>query len=278
MTEKTLTQNMSNDFEFPISVREEHIAFLKRIVDHLKDKDEDNYLLMVEKLLYLVLEYLSVNSPQTLSFDYLNEFNRYLEIMNKKSVEAFNKGQIDEASKVIARAVDLLNQKNISQVYTNQLKLFETKILTYNNLSCIYRKLGKFTLAIKVISFALDFEEKLAAEDYGTSKISIISTYLNKAAILSQVAKHEEAQQIISQALEKLTGFNDKDQGQAEKAHIQYLKMSAFYSLAVESEHLDQSDKAISNYESAGEYAKELGRQQVMIKVEKALNNLRGVI
>ena len=278
MTEKTLTQNVSNDFEFPISVREEHIAFLKRIVDHLKDKDEDNYLLMAEKLLYLVLEYLSVNSPQTLSFDYFNEFNRYLEIMNKKSVEAFNKGQIDEASKVIARAVDLLNQKNIPKVYTNQLKLFETKILTYNNLSCIYRKLGKFSLAVKVISFALDFEEKLAAEDYGASKISIISTYLNKAAILSQTGKHEEAEKIISQTLEKLTNFDDKDRSQAEKAHIQYLKMSAYYSLAVESEHLEQNDKAISHYESAGEYAKELGRQQVVIKVEKALNNLRQVI
>lgn len=266
----------NSDSDYSVIVREEHVLFLKKIVDHYKNKDEENYLLLVEKLLYLVLEYLSNNPTKKLPFDPVVETNSYLEQMNRKSVEAFNTGQTNQAAKHITRVVDLLNQKNIMKIYSSQLKLFESKILTYNNLSCLYRKLGKLSLSHKVISFALDLEEKLAAEGYGSSNISIISTYLNKSSILSQMGKHDQALEAVKKAFEKMDNAEVKQNlDENEKTHLQSLRMSAFYNMAMECEHLDRVEKASANYEKAKEYAKKLGKQTVVTKIDKALMNLK---
>lgn len=276
MGDKAQSQSFGVDLDYPVIVREEHIMYLKKVADHFKNKEEENYLLLIEKLLYLILEYYSSHSTLKIAFDPISEANNYLEKMNRRSVEAFSNGQIDEAAKIIARVVDFLNQKNILKVYGNHLKLYESKILTYNNLSCIYRKLGKLSLSLKVISFALDLEEKLAAENYGTSKVSIISTYLNKSSILSQMKKHEEALETAKQAIEKIKEVEGKpNRNEGEKAHIQGLRMSAFYNIAGEFEHLGKIENAISSYEKAAQYAKELGKQGVVNKIEKVLTNLR---
>lgn len=257
--------------EYTMIVRDEHITYLKKVADHFK-KDEENYLIVIEKMLYLLLDCLSTNPSKQFDFDPYIETQNYLEKMNRKSVEYFNAGNIEEATKIITRAIDLLNQKNFSKLYVNPLKLYESKILTYNNLSCIYRKLGKLQLASKIMSFALELEEKLAHENYGNSNISIISTYLNKSSILSQMKQHEKALETINQALDKIQEAEAKpDSSENEKKHIQNLRMSAFYSLAVELQHLKQYDKAILGFNKAREYAQELDKKPVILKIEKAL-------
>jgi len=268
-------QSFQTDTEFSMIVRDEHIIYLKKVADHFK-KDEENYLLLIEKMLYLVLDSLSTNSTKQFDFDPYLETQNYLEKMNRKSVEYFNAGNLEEATKIITRAVDMLNQKNFSKLYINQLKLYESKILTYNNLSCIYRKLGKLTLALKIMSFALELEEKLAQENYGNSNISIISTYLNKSSILSQTGQHEKALETINMALDKIQEAETRTNSSAgDKTHIQNLRMSAFYSLAGELQHLKQYEKAIMGYNKAKEYAQELGKTNVILKIEKALNNIK---
>jgi len=268
-------QSFQTDTEFSMIVRDEHITYLKKVADYFK-KDEENYLLLIEKVLYLVLDSLSTNSIKQFDFDPYIETQNYLEKMNRKSVEYFNAGNLEEAAKIITRAVDMLNQKNFSKLYINQLKLYESKILTYNNLSCIYRKLGKLTLALKIMSFALELEEKLAQENYGNSNISIISTYLNKSSILSQTGQHEKALETINMALDKMQEAETRINSSAgDKTHIQNLRMSAFYSLAGELLHLKQYEKAILGYNKAKEYAQELGKTNVILKIEKALNNMQ---
>jgi len=269
--------SIMTDPNYSVTVRDEHITYLKKVADHFKNQDEENYLFLVEKLIYLVLEYLSASSEKPkLPFDPTLETSNFLEKMNRKSVEAFNKGNIEEAGKIITSVVDILNQKDISKLYANELKLYESKILTYNNLSCIYRKLGKLPLSLKVICFALELEEKLAEENYGTSHISIISTYLNKSSILSQMNKHDLALEAVNQALDQMREVETNHKiGEGEKVHIQHLRMSAFYNLASELEHLGQPDKAILGYEKAKEYANELGKQNVIKRIEKAISNIR---
>lgn len=278
MTENNRIQQQpfqTDHAEYTMIVRDEHITYLKKVADHFKD-DEENYLIVIEKMLYLLLDCLSTNSSKQFDFDPYIETQNYLEKMNRKSVEYFNAGNIEEATKIITRAIDMLNQKNFSKLYINPLKLYESKILTYNNLSCIYRKLGKLPLASKIMSFALELEEKLAHENYGNSNVSIISTYLNKSSILSQMKQHEKALETINQALDKIQEAESKpDSPEGEKKHIQNLKMSAFYSLAVELQHLKQYDKAILGFNKAREYAQELDKKQVILKIEKALLTIK---
>jgi len=272
------SSHIINDSSCNVTVRDDHITYLKKVTDHFKDQDEENHLLLVEKLIYLVLEYVSTSSLKKLGFDITLETSNYLEKMNRKSVDAFNKGNIEEAGKLIISVVDILNQKDISKLYSNEFKLYESKILTYNNLSCIYRKLGKLPLSLKVICFALELEEKLAEENYGASHISIISTYLNKSSILSQMNKHDLALEAVNQALDQMKEVEmNYKLTEGEKVHIQHLRMSAFYNLASELEHLGQPDKAILGYEKAKDYATDLGKQNVIKKIEKAINNIKNV-
>jgi Tetratricopeptide repeat. len=267
---------LNSVIEEGLPVREEHLHYLKKITDAVKRKNEDNYLALVEKLIYLALEYNLSHANQKLPIDIHEETMDYLELMNKKAVEAFNTNNMDEATKIIARVIDLLNQRNVIVVYGDQNKLYEAKILTYNNLSCIYRKLGKLSLSLKVVTFAIGLEEKLVAENYGNSSISIISTYLNKSAILSEMKKHETSKEAVIKALEYLTSLQQKPNLQeGEKNHLTQLHMLACYNLAVEYEHLQELQQAIENYEKALEIAKTLGKEDVIQRIQKTLSTLR---
>lgn len=65
--------------------------------------------------------------------------------------------------------------------------------MTFNNLACIYKKKKKFALAIRAVSYAIQIEEYLFKNKERGEKYEIIQTYLNKAAILSEMKKHEKA-------------------------------------------------------------------------------------
>lgn len=126
-----------------LNVKEEHLIYLKKMIDTVKDKSEDSYLLLTEKLIYLVLDYLNTRQTSQLPYDVSDEAAQYLDIMNRKAVESFNETKMEDAGKHIGRIIELLNHKNLPLIYHDQNKLYEVKILSYNNLSCIYRKLGK---------------------------------------------------------------------------------------------------------------------------------------
>jgi hypothetical protein len=63
--------------------------------------------------------------------------------------------------------------------------LGELKVLTFNNLACIYKRKKKYALALRAVSFALEIEEILFQDETVEQKHNIITTYLNKAAVLS---------------------------------------------------------------------------------------------
>lgn len=71
--------------------------------------------------------------------------------------------------------------------------LTKLKVLTFNNLACIYKKNKHFMMALKSVSFAVSLEEELNKDSKDEEKYDIVPTYLNKAAILSEMNKHDKA-------------------------------------------------------------------------------------
>ena len=271
-----VNEMISKNTDESSGIKEEHLLYLKKAVDYLKTRDESGYLLLQEKFLLLNADFMSSDVSKSISFDLCTEVTHYLERMNKKSVEAFNTNNLEEATKVISRIVDFLNQKNVIKLFGSQFKLDEARILTYNNLSCIYRKVGKLSLALKSVSLAINLEEKLVLEQFGSSGISIISTFLNKSAILSEMKRHDKS---IEAALKGLEYLNKAESFpnlvENEKNHMKQLHMLSHYNLGVEHEHLEEREKAISSYEKAISYANEIGKTDIKNKIEKALNNLK---
>lgn len=76
---------------------------------------------------------------------------------------------------------------------TDPATLAKLKILTFNNLACILKKNKHFMMALKAVSYAIDLEESLIKDFKDEEKYDIVPTYLNKAAILSEMKKHEKA-------------------------------------------------------------------------------------
>ena len=50
---------------------------------------------------------------------------------------------------------------DMDQIVTNEDQLKKLKILSFNNLSCIYKKKRKFGIALRSINFATKLEEEL---------------------------------------------------------------------------------------------------------------------
>ena len=87
-------------------------------------------------------------------------------------------------------------QKNIKDVA--QFK--KLKILSFNNLSCIFKKKKKFGIALRAINYAVKLEEELLEADVIQEKYDIIPTYLNKAAIFNEMKKHNQSLETILKA------------------------------------------------------------------------------
>jgi len=135
---------------------------------------------------------------------------------------------------------------------TDQSQFRKLKILSFNNLSCIFKKKRKFGVALRAINYALKMEEDLLSVVGNQEKYDIIPTYLNKAAIFNQMKRHDEALETIKKARthieeieQEMTAQIEKTAEEGEKKRLlekryygMYMKMIIFYNLAAEKEHL----------------------------------------
>lgn len=260
-----------------LDIKPEHLNYLHKGTLVLKQKGDDaKYLLMLEKMIYLTIEYISKNSTRGLKFSPSEEMISYVEQLNKKAADTFKEGKFQESAKVIANVIDLLSQEQTYLMYQTREKLYESKILSYNNLSCVYNAMKKYDLSAKVISSAIKLEEELAAEHYGQSELSIVSTYFNYSAILSQAKQHDKTMEALEKGFMYMAKVaNRKGMHEAEKIHIKNLKISGLFMMGKEFEHANELDKAKDSYEKALFIAKELKKQNIIDKVEQALNQLK---
>ena len=67
------------------------------------------------------------------------------------------------------------------------------RVKTFSNLSYIYREMNRYNEALKAVNYAISLEEKLAEINFGNSLKDIITSYLNKSAILSELNRHDKA-------------------------------------------------------------------------------------
>lgn len=65
----------------------------------------------------------------------------------------------------MTKAADLLMIPHIGKYIESPKNLGSLKILTFNNLACIYKKMKKFALAVKAVSYAIQIEEFLFKND-----------------------------------------------------------------------------------------------------------------
>lgn len=134
-------------------------------------------------------------------FDLTEELACFIQKINKLTMESFNKESEDVNTNLFIKAVDLLMVKSLGKYVAPLRMLGELKVLTFNNLACIYKRKKKYALALRAVSFALEIEEVLIKEETVEDKHNIVTTYLNKAAILSEMKKHEKAIEEITKSM-----------------------------------------------------------------------------
>lgn len=161
------------------------------------------------------------------------------------------------------QALDLLNRAKA--LTTADAKFGEKddrmklNAITYNNMSCVYKRRGLLKCALQYAEKALDLETKSKKAD------NPACTHLNLCAILSQLDRHRHALEHCQCALALLKGesyagaatpgFMDEDQ-EAESSILAV----CYHNMAVEHEYLGEYEKAIQAYYKSVEAAtQELG-------------------
>jgi tetratricopeptide (TPR) repeat protein len=118
--------------------------------------------------------------------------------------------------------------------------------ITFNNLSCYYRKANKPQVALKYLKSALLLEH------------DIPNTHLNLCAVYSQINKHEQALTHAMQSViilqENLLSVFDDDLKIKELAPILVV---AYHNMAVELEYLKKNNEAIMMYGKAVKLAED---------------------
>lgn len=102
--------------------------------------------------------------------------------------------------KLISKAVDIIMLPEVPQHIIDNTTLTKLKILTFNNLACVLKNNKHYMMALKAVSYAVDLEEQMIKNINEEEQYDIVATYLNKAAILSDMNKHSRALEEIRKA------------------------------------------------------------------------------
>lgn len=100
----------------------------------------------------MTLEKKSLKAPP---FDLTEEVVAFVRKINKLTMETFEKEEEEGKQNIFIKAIDLLMTKSLGKYIMPLKVLGELKVLTFNNLACIYKRKKKFTLALRSVSFAL---------------------------------------------------------------------------------------------------------------------------
>lgn len=73
--------------------------------------------------------------------------------------------------------------------------------MTFSNLSYVYRDLGRYSEALKAVNYAIGLEENLADMNYANSVKEIVTSLLNRSAILSELNRHDKSVLSVERAL-----------------------------------------------------------------------------
>eukprot|EP00163_Fabomonas_tropica_P033380 TRINITY_DN872_c0_g1_i2.p1 TRINITY_DN872_c0_g1~~TRINITY_DN872_c0_g1_i2.p1 ORF type:complete len:364 (+),score=73.39 TRINITY_DN872_c0_g1_i2:301-1392(+) len=183
---------------------------------------------------------------------------------NTVAMKILNEGQSGEARKLLAKAEKVTEPNG---PFVNQHTRMKLRAVSFNNLGCYYKQLGKYHLALQYLKKADHIESRTPAAH------NRAGTHLNLCAVLSQLGKHEVALRHAIAALEML-GNPNKSATSSGKSELGIVAI-AYHNLAVELECLKDYDSAKAAYLRALEVAKEdLGEDDpVTKKLQKAYSD-----
>jgi len=128
------------------------------------------------------------------------------------------------------------------------------RAITWNNLACYYRRMGKLRTAVTYLERALEIEEFIRDADAA-------QTHLNLCATLSQLERHADAlyhaqsalirvYEILSPAMleGKLSSEKGQDGQEDQGAELVTVLCIAYHNLAVEHEYLKNYEAAVCAY------------------------------
>ena len=115
-----------------------------------------------EKLVHIAMAFLDkkiVTREQIEKYFSLEkEIIGFVQKINKVTMENFKDEDQSIDVKIFSKAVDLLMTPNMNRFVKDLKTLGKIKVLTFNNLACIYKKKKKFGIALRSVSFALEIE------------------------------------------------------------------------------------------------------------------------
>jgi tetratricopeptide (TPR) repeat protein len=131
------------------------------------------------------------------------------------------------------------------------------RAVTYNNMACYYRRMGKLHVALTNLTKALKIESRLQKVD------NRADTHLNMCAVLSQLGRHqgalEHAQSSLILLQEELFGNPRKQDMGADRVAVLSI---AYHNIGVEQEFLKKYDQSILFYKKGVDFAEQhLGAQ-----------------
>ena len=232
-------------------------------------------LLLKEKVIYMILNKFDPekSNEEKKPSELMKIVSEFVQRVNQDAVDIFQKDPRDPAIRIISKAVDITFNKKL-EVILPKLKLNDLKLLTLNNLSCIYRQIGYPHLALKAIDHALQAEKKNPTKNKGDP--SIPGSLLNKAVIQSELKKHKKSIETVLDALAAIKKCQLlADPLKEQFSHLKYLEMVAYYNMGAENEHLSMKERAVDSYEHALKICQEIKDLDMKPKIEDALKKLK---
>jgi tetratricopeptide (TPR) repeat protein len=151
----------------------------------------------------------------------------------------------------------------------------ELRAVTFNNMACYYRRIGKLRIALKYLEDAISIEVRLDKTK------TLADSYLNICAVHSQLGKHDVAMtqimksiillqdEILDYTMASKNGSDPRKDADSKKQFEDRVAVLAiaYHNLGVEHEYLKQYDEAISTYRKAVNFATaHLGEQSQVVK------------
>ena len=178
--------------------------------------------------------------------------------MNKSAMEALKHQNIEEASSLLLKSLQILKLSKPSE------PSFKLRAVTLNNLGILYRSTKDYAKALEYLSSALKVARNLT-----TDTINRAGTHLNICAIKSSLNQHDQALQHALTAIQMLS---------MKKSDFSPSLVVAYHSAGIEYQYLNLPLKARAHFEYGFNIsAQKLGKtHQLTLSLEEALQDYYG--